>query len=139
MIETRHSCQTESHVMFERAHIFLFFLHLPSRDDDEYVLVQSYESVAKNALTSLQKLVGGRIEVITYLDGGALLMNEEAFINGSAVWAVPKGHFLDRFIPEHFVVQGHKVIAGSVLLVKDNGENFLGFESQQQVKEYLNL
>ncbi|EJB1786928.1 DUF3846 domain-containing protein [Vibrio parahaemolyticus] len=109
------------------------------KEADEYVLVQSYESVAKNALTSLQKLVGGRIEVVTYLDGGALLMNEEALINGSAVWAVPKGHFLDRFIPEHFVVQGRKVIAGSVLLVKDNGENFLGFESQQEVKEHLIL
>ncbi|ENO1824037.1 DUF3846 domain-containing protein [Vibrio parahaemolyticus] len=107
------------------------------KEDDEYVLVQSYESVAKNALTSLQKLVGGRIEVITYLDSGALLMNEEALINGSAVWAVPKGHYLDRFIPEHFVVQGHKVIAGPVLLVKDNGENFLGFDSQQKVEEYL--
>lgn len=109
------------------------------KEDDEYVLVQSYESVAKNALTSLQKLVGGRIEVITYLDSGALLMNEEALINGSVVWAVPKGHFLDKFIPEHFVVQGRKVIAGPVLLVKDNSESFLGFESQQEVKEYLNL
>ena len=109
------------------------------KENDEYVLVQSYESVEKNALTSLQKLVGGRIEVITYLDGGALLMNEEALINGSIVWAVPKDHPLDRLIPEHFVVQGGKVIAGPVVLVKDNGENFLGFESQKEVKEYLNL
>ena len=66
-------------------------------------------------------------------------MNEEALINGSIVWAVPKDHPLDRLIPEHFVVQGGKVIAGPVVLVKDNGENFLGFESQQEVKEYLNL
>ncbi|MFM2580616.1 DUF3846 domain-containing protein [Vibrio fortis] len=97
-----------------------------------YALVESVEQVAdKNILADLQRLVGGRIEVVTYINGAALLMNEEAHINGMQAWAVKEEHFLHKIVPDHFILKGHKILVGPVVLCKDDGESFYGFTEDE--------
>lgn len=102
-----------------------------------YALVESHHQLGENKLQSLQDLVNGRIEVVNYIDGAVLLMNEEALINGSTMWAIRPEHVLSNLVPEHFTVKGQKVMAGAVILVKDNGENFLGFDSMLEITKLL--
>ncbi|CED59820.1 DUF3846 domain-containing protein [Moritella viscosa] len=103
-----------------------------------YVLNKTYEELHGNdVLSELQRLVDGRIEVITYIDGAVLLMNEEAVINGMPVWAVKEDHELNRYVPEHFVINDQKVLVGPVVMCSDDGIEFSGFKSIEECKEVL--
>ncbi|MCH7421477.1 DUF3846 domain-containing protein [Shewanella sp. MM_2022_3] len=92
-----------------------------------YVLFKTHEEIGRNKLASFQQLVGGLIEPVVYIDGAVLLMNENALHDGSIAWRVPLE--LERIVPEHFKVKGHKVLVGPVILVADDGQEYHGFQT----------
>jgi hypothetical protein len=94
-----------------------------------YVLFKTYEQIGTDKLASFQRLVGGLIEPVVYLNGAALLMNENAMNDGLLAWRVPPE--LESIVPEHFRVNEHKVLVGPVILVADDGEDFSGFHTRE--------
>lgn len=94
-----------------------------------YVLFKTYEEIGRDKLKSFQQLVGGLIEPVVYIDGAVLLMNENALNDGLLAWRVPPE--LERIVPEHFRVQGHKVLCGPVILVADDGQDYYGFNTRE--------
>jgi len=105
-----------------------------------YVLNKKHEELHGNdVLSELQRLVDGCIEVITYIDGAVLLMNEEAVINGMPVWAVKEDHELYHYVPLHFIVNNQKVLVGPVVMCIDDGIEFSGFKSIEECKEALRI
>uniref|UniRef100_UPI004047B7A1 DUF3846 domain-containing protein n=1 Tax=Shewanella sp. TaxID=50422 RepID=UPI004047B7A1 len=93
-----------------------------------YVLSKTVEQISRNKLACFQKLVGGLIEPIAYLNGAALLMNEEALNMGLVAWRVPDE--LEALVPEHFKIDGVKVLIGPVIFVADDGIDFRGFKDR---------
>ncbi|MDT3334158.1 hypothetical protein Q4Q49_02520 [Shewanella sp. SP1S1-7] len=100
-----------------------------------YVLFKTYEEIGYNKLASFQQLVGGLIEPVAYIDGAVLLMNENALNDGLLAWRVPPE--LERIVPEHFRVNGHKVLCGPVILVADDGEDYHGFKTVELAENAL--
>lgn len=88
---------------------FIVKWELKGTTETAYVLNKTHEELHGNdVLSELQRLVDGRIEVITYIDGAVLLMNEEAVINSMPVWAVKEDHELYHYVPLHFIVDNQK-------------------------------
>ncbi|EGQ9960052.1 DUF3846 domain-containing protein [Vibrio cholerae] len=96
-----------------------------------YVLIKQQHELGQDVLSSLQAIVGGLIEVVTYLDGAVLLMNEEALVEQQLAWVVSPDDWLHRVVPEHMQVQGNKVLVGTVVLAADDGLQFSGFTAEQ--------
>jgi hypothetical protein len=95
--------------------------------DTGYVLFKTYEKIGCNKLACFQRLLGGLIEPVVYVNSAALLMNENALNDGLVAWRVPPE--LESIVPEHFRVQDHKVLIGPVILVADDGVDFTGLHT----------
>ncbi|SGZ16566.1 DUF3846 domain-containing protein [Moritella viscosa] len=119
---------------------FIVKWELTGTAETGYVLNKTHEELHGNdVLNELQRLVDGRIEVITYIDGAVFLMNEEAVINGMPAWAVKEDHELYKYVPEHFTVNDQKVLVGPVVMCSDDGIEFSGFKSIKECKEVLHI
>ena len=88
----------------------------------------------QDRLSQLQQHVDDLISPLFYGEGWALLMGDNALCNGLVAWRVPQDSKLYKFMPDHSYINGCPVAVGPVLLVKDDGEDFQGFEQQELMK-----
>lgn len=79
-----------------------------------------YVTEIKNALSALQKAVGGYIEVVGNGDGTLIICNEEGKLQGL------EGN--------RRIHNGMSVIAGTFFVVGDGGENFRSLTESEVVK-----
>lgn len=85
----------------------------------------------QDKLSQLQQHVDDLIAVLCYGEGWALLMGDNALCNGLVAWRVPMDSKLYKFMPDYSYINGCPVAVGPVLLVKDDGIDFNGFDQSK--------
>lgn len=111
------------------------FMKFSIQQLDQPVLMEDFVILdsKRDRLDQLQAAVDDLIAVLHYGEGWALLMGDNA-IGVHVSWRVPRDSKLFKFMPEHTYINGSPVCTGPVLLVKDNGVNFDGFEQSELMK-----